>query len=66
MARSQYVYIVLCGHRRDHVLAPFTVKHEMRAFLKQQTRDDLTVKRFRDGSDQTGVIMTMADILEGK
>lgn len=66
MARSTYVYVVLCGHRRDHVLAPFTVKHELRTWLQRQTRTDLSVRRFKDGRDETGTCMNIEKILEGK
>lgn len=68
MARSSYIYLVLCGARRDHVLATYTVKHELRSHLLRHPdmqRDDLLVKRMRDGRPDTGTIMDINEIKEG-
>ena len=68
MARSQYIYMIFCGARRDHVLGAFTVKHEMAGALRGlvQDRSDLLVKRFRDGRIGHGDIMSIDDLLKEK
>lgn len=69
MARSSYIYTVLCGARRDHILGAYTVKHEMRRHLlhhPDMQRDDLSVARLRDGDPGTKTIMDIDAIKEGK
>ena len=66
MARSTYIYVVKCGNRRESVLFAATVKHELRTWLRHQTRTDLSVSRHYDGLEGTGTIMLIEDILAGK
>lgn len=67
MARSSYIYVVLCGHRRDHILGTYTVKREMRQHLlhhPDMQRDDLSVIRTGDGCPGTSTIMDVNAIKE--
>jgi len=58
MARSHAIYV--CQDEYDHVLAAFTVKHEMRTWATRNRRDltnagkRLRVLRYRDGAPQPG------------
>lgn len=64
--RDNYIYVVLCGAGRAGSLVAFTDKTMLRKWLGGQTRTDLSVKRFADGEDNTGTIMSIEKILEGK
>lgn len=69
MARSDYIYLVLCGARRDHILGAYTVKREMRHHLlhhPDMQRDDLSAVRMVDGHPGGKTIMNIDEIKEGK
>lgn len=65
MARSEYVYVVTAGNRRDHVIGTFTVKREMVSKLRvlYAGRQDLSVRRHRDGEFGAGTIMLIDELL---
>lgn len=65
MARSDYIYITRDPDGR--IVAAFTVKHELRSYLKGLDATDrlyFTVTRIRDGSvsDPRATLMSIAEI----
>lgn len=71
MSRSQYIYVVT-HPRQSMPLATFTVKHELRKYLRPLLerepilRHALSLYRFDDGPDGRIAEMDVQAVLEGR
>jgi len=66
MARADYVYLI---ERTGTPYRAFTVKHELRRWLRRQSEHEIglfDLFRLRDDQDVAPSVMSIQDVIDGK